>query len=65
MHVTTQTLNYLDYHEELKFISRILDLLSRGFEADARRLLVIRHAALLAAQTPKLKRYDPREESLR
>jgi len=65
MFITTQTLEYGQHKEELELIAIVLEMLSKGDIAAAKRSLVIRHDALIMAQEPRLKPYNQNEERVR
>jgi hypothetical protein len=59
-HISTQTLKYEERTEDIAAVMEVLDMLNDFRIDDAKRRLVILHAALLAAQTPSVVPYDQR-----
>lgn len=63
-HISTQTLKYEDRKDDIAAVCEALDLLRENRVDEAKRCLVILHASLLQAQTPRLALYDQREPGL-
>lgn len=63
-HFSTQTLKYVERKDDIAAIAEVLDLLKDNRLEEAKRALVILHAALQQAQTPRLALYDQREPGL-
>jgi hypothetical protein len=57
-----KTLVYEKHTEEMEVLARVIDLLGKRDTTRALEVAMARHAALLEAQKPRLKDYDPREE---
>jgi hypothetical protein len=64
-HIVTQTLKYEQREDEIATLARAIDLLGKKDIPEALLLLMAWRNALIDAQQPVLKQYDPREERAR
>lgn len=63
-HISTQTLKYEERSDDIAAVVGVIALLEDNRVEEAKRRLVIFHAALLAAQTPAVVPYDQRQASV-